>query len=139
MAQSDSPNAFIAYDREGLNFPKERITRFAVALLDKENNLVDIIEKPASEAIETYRDFNGKLRVSMNIFSFDGSDLFPYFKNCPAHPIRDEKELPTAILNFCKDHPGNFKGIPMKEHVPDLTSKEDILVVKEYIAKQFKK
>ena len=138
MAESNVPNSFIAYDRDGLNFPKERIARFAVALLDKDNNLIDIVEKPASEAIETYRDSKGKLRVSMNIFSFSGSDLFPYLKNCEPHPVRNEKELPTVILNFCKDYRGRFKGIPMNEHVPDLTSKEDILVVKEYIAKHFK-
>lgn len=138
MARSKDANAFIAYDRDGLNYPSERISRFALTLLDADQNLIDIIEKPASEAIESYRDANGKLRVSMNIFSFHGPDLFPYLKNCPTHPIRNEKELPSAILNFCKDHPGRFKGIPLHEHVPDLTSKQDILIVKNYINEHFK-
>ena len=138
MAASGTPNAFIAYDRDGLNYPEERISRFALTLLDEENCLVDIIEKPATEAIEKYRDSKGKLRVSMNIFSFYGPDFYSYLSNCTVHPVRDEKELPTAILNFCSDHPGRFNGIPMNEHVPDLTSKEDILVVKDYIAKHFK-
>ncbi len=137
LSTTPSPNAFIAYDRDGLDYTKERISRFALTRLDDQNNLVDIIEKPSEELMEDYRDRNGKTRVSMNVFKLDGTLLFSYLKNCPVHPLRNEKELPTAILNFCREHPGKFKGIPFKEHVPDLTSKADISVFKKYLEDHF--
>ena len=51
------------------------------------------------------------------------------------HPIRREKELPTALMSMVKDHPKSVFGIPLSEHVPDLTSKEDIKIMKEYLNK----
>lgn len=137
MATTTEENAFISYDRDGLQFSMERISRFALVLLDAANYVIDIIEKPSEEHLENYQDAQGRFRVSMNIFKLNGAQLFPYLKNCPPHAIRDEKELPTAILNFCKEHPHNFKGIPWHEHVPDLTSKEDILVFKNYLKNHF--
>ena len=137
MATTTEQNAFISYDRDGLEFPMERISRFALVLMDAANYVIDIIEKPSEEHLENYRDAQGKFRVSMNIFKLDGAQLFPYLKNCPPHEVRNEKELPTALLNFCDDHPQNFKGIPWCEHVPDLTSKEDILVFKKYLNSHF--
>jgi NDP-sugar pyrophosphorylase family protein len=138
MATTIAQNAFISYDRDGLEFSMDRISRFALVLLDTDNYIVDIIEKPTEKHLENYRDAQGKFRVSMNIFKLDGAQLFSYLKNCPPHPVRNEKELPTALLNFCKDHPRNFKGIPFYEHVPDLTSKEDILVFKNFLNTHFK-
>lgn len=126
-------NGFIAYDRDGLDFPADRIARFALVQLDARNNVTDIKEKPTEDRFDSYRDAAGKLRVSMNIFKFHGTDMFPYLMACPPHPDRDEKELPTAILNFCKDHPGEFKGLLFNEHVPDLTSKEDIQTFKKHL------
>ena len=126
-------NAFIAYNRNGLQFEMERISRFALVRLDSENYLIDIIEKPSKENLMAYLDSEGKLRVSMNLFKFNGKSIYSYLKNCPIHPQRGEKELPTAVLNYCKEHPKGFKGIPFNEHVPDLTSKEDIIILKKYI------
>ena len=137
MATTTASNAFVSYDPEGLRFTMERISRFALALLDDRNNLVDIVEKPMEENLNNYRDSDGKFRVSMNLFKFDGAAIYPYLKNCPPHPLRNEKELPTAVLNFCKEHPGQFKGIPFNEHVPDLTSKEDINVFKKYLGDHY--
>lgn len=132
-----SPNAFISYNRDALEFPLERISRFAIAKLDKNNCLVDILEKPTAEFLDSYRDKEGILRVSMNAFKFDGAILYPYLKNCPVNLERDEKELPTALLNTIKDHPNSTVGIPFSEHVPDLTAKEDILEVKIYLKKHY--
>ena len=137
LVRTATPNAFISYDRDGLQFSAERISRFALVLLDSENNVTDMIEKPSEALLENYRDAQGKFRVSMNIFKFDGATMFPYLKNCPPHPLRNEKELPTAIVNFCRAHPGQLKGIPFNEHVPDLTSKEDIKVFKKYLGDHF--
>lgn len=137
LRETNSPNAFISYDRDAMEFPSERISRFAIAKLGVDNQLLDILEKPSADSIEDYKDSEGKLRVSMNAFKFDGALLYPYLKNCPVHPERDEKELPTALLNAIKDHPNMTVGIPFSEHVPDLTAKEDILEVKEYLKKHY--
>lgn len=128
-----SQNAFISYDRDALDFPSERIQRFALAKLDEFGYLLDIIEKPSEVETSQYADRLGKLRVSMNVFKFDGKLLYPYIKNCPVHPIRNEKELPTVLLNALKDYPKTAIGIPFSEHVPDLTAKDDIIAVKKYL------
>ncbi|MDA9225864.1 hypothetical protein N9P05_01950 [Flavobacteriaceae bacterium] len=63
----------------------------------------------------------------MNIFSFEGSLLYPYLKNCPIHPERDEKELPEAVRKMSLDEAHPIRCFPVKEHLPDLTSADDIL------------
>jgi NDP-sugar pyrophosphorylase family protein len=133
LRKSEVSNSFISYNRDGLNFPMEKIERFALVLLDSKSNLLDIIEKPSKDKVVNYKDSFGKLRVSMNIFKFTGNEIYPFLKECLPHPIRDEKELPTAILNMCEESAYNMKGIPFNEHVPDLTSKEDISIMKEYL------
>lgn len=133
LRETESPNAFISYDRDAMEFPLERISRFAIAKLNENNCLVDILEKPSADVLEEYKDSEGKLRVSMNAFKFKGEVLYPYLKNCPVHPERDEKELPTVLLNSLKEAGNIALGIPFSEHVPDLTAKEDIAEVKEYL------
>lgn len=130
-------NAFISYDRDALEFPLERISRFAIAKLDSKNRLVDIIEKPETEQVDKSKDVNGKVRVSMNAFKFNGVFLYKYLKECPVHPVRDEKELPTVLLNMINGTTQTVLGIPFSEHVPDLTAKEDIVAVKEYLKKNY--
>ncbi|KAF2335015.1 sugar phosphate nucleotidyltransferase [Flavobacterium daemonense] len=137
LRKTDSPNAFISYDRDALEFPLERISRFAIAKLDENNQLLDILEKPEASDLEHYKDVEGKIRVSMNAFKFTGKTLYFYLKNCPVNPERDEKELPTVLLNAAKANPKTTIGIPFSEHVPDLTAKEDIADVKEYLKKHY--
>ncbi|WP_421824287.1 sugar phosphate nucleotidyltransferase [Flagellimonas oceanensis] len=133
LREVETPNAFVAYDRSAMDFPEERIARFALAKLDDGGYLVDIIEKPQADQVDAYRDPEGKLRVSMNVFTFDGVKMYPYLKECPVHPVRDEKELPTALLNMLDTFPRSVEGIPFSEHVPDLTAKDDIVDVKRYL------
>jgi NDP-sugar pyrophosphorylase family protein len=137
LRETTSPNAFISYNRDSMEFPLERISRFAIAKLSENNQLLDILEKPTAEVLESYKDAEGKLRVSMNAFKFNGALLNRYLKNCPVHPERDEKELPTVLLNTLKEHPDTTLGIPFSEHVPDLTAKEDIAEVKAYLKKHY--
>ena len=137
LRKNENPHAFISYDRDAMDFSLERISRFAIAKLTDDNFLVDILEKPTADILDSYKDAQGKLRVSMNAFKFDGPVLYPYLKNCPVHPERDEKELPTVLLNAIKDHPKTALGIPFSEHVPDLTAKEDIADVKAYLKKHY--
>ncbi|SDS17363.1 glucose-1-phosphate adenylyltransferase [Polaribacter sp. KT25b] len=137
LRETSSSNAFISYNRDGLEFSLEKILKFAVVQLDRKNYLQNIIEKPSLETANSYKDTLGKIRVSMNIFKLDGKMMYPYLKNCPVHPVRDEKELPSAILNMVKEHSNAVLGIPLSEHVPDLTAKDDIIIIKEYLKKHY--
>ena len=137
LQKNSDSNAFISYDRDGLLFNLKRISRFALVLLDSKNYIVDMVEKPSEENIEKYRDGKGKFRVSMNIFKLNGNDIYPFLRYCPINIERNEKELPQAILNMCKVLPKAMRGIPFCEHVPDLTSKEDIEILKKYIEDYF--
>ncbi|SDB59537.1 glucose-1-phosphate thymidylyltransferase/glucose-1-phosphate adenylyltransferase [Flavobacteriaceae bacterium MAR_2010_188] len=130
-------NALLGYDRDALQFSSERISRFAILKLDQEDYLIDIIEKPELSNLEVFADEKGKLRVSMNIFKFNGKDLFEYFRDCPMHPVRNEKEIPSVLKNFIDKENGEIKVIPISEHVPDLTSKEDISEMKSFINKNY--
>lgn len=133
LKNANSHQAILAYDIDHLKYPKERIARFAVMKFDDYYNLTTIVEKPETDQIVNYADINQKIRVSMNIFLFDGKSFFKYLESCPAHHVRDEKELPTALMNMIGD---NIKvmGIPIAEHVPDLTSKNDITILENYLS-----
>jgi glucose-1-phosphate adenylyltransferase len=133
LKNSNSRQAILAYDIDKLNYPKERITRFAVMKFDHDYNLTSIIEKPEPDQIGNFTDKHRKIRVSMNIFLFDGKLFFKYLESCPAHPVRDEKELPTALMNMIQDNL-EVNGIPIAEHVPDLTSKNDISILEKYLS-----
>ena len=133
LREDPATNSFIAYDAKHLKFPEDRLSSFAVTILDNQNKLLNIIEKPKKEEIDSFRDKHGVIRVSMNIFSFKGDQLYKYVKSCPIHEERNEKELPIAVLNMIKDFPGSIQGIPMAEHVPDLTSKDDIIEIEKYL------
>ena len=126
-------NAVLAYDRDSLNFPKERVSSFSILMTDHNFNLLNFIEKPTQEQVDQNLDSNGKIRVSMNIFKFNGLQAFDFIKNCPINPIRNEKELPSAIVNMINENDLYMKGIPIAEHVPDLTSKADINIIQKLI------
>ncbi len=128
-----APNALISYDRDALQFTEERISKFAIMIFTREGYLKDIIEKPTLSQFNKLKDTANKLRVSMNIFRFDGNLFFNFLMNCPVNQERNEKELPAALMNMVKEHPMSTVGIPLSEHVPDLTSKDDILILKKYI------
>ena len=126
-------NAVLAYDRDSLNFPRERVSSFSILMTDDNFNLLNFIEKPTQEQVDQNLDINSKIRVSMNIFKFNGLQAFDFIKNCPINPIRNEKELPSAIVNMINENDLYMKGIPIAEHVPDLTSKADINIIQKLI------
>ena len=133
LRQSKHSNAFINYDRDALLYPQERIERFALTKTTATNYLEDIIEKPTPEITDKFKDTRGKNRVSMNIFLFDGTLFYHFLQVCEIHPDRNEKELPTAILQMIRKYANAMLAIPLAEHVPDLTGKSDILVMNEYL------
>jgi len=126
-------NAFISYDKSFLNFSSAKVSSFSILKLNKNGYLVNILEKPTTKDFDLFKDNGGKIRVSMNLFKFNGSVFYDYLKNCPFDVLRNEKELPTAVLNLAKDKPSSVYGIPFEEHVPDLTSKDDIIVLNKLL------
>jgi glucose-1-phosphate adenylyltransferase len=136
LRKNKNPHAFLNYDRAALEYPMERIARFALTKVTANHYLQAIIEKPAASEVEHYKNDDGTFRVSMNIFKFEGASFYSYLVNCPIHPDRNEKELPTAILAMIKDHPEAMQAIPFAEHVPDLTGKNDIFIMNDYLSTQ---
>ncbi len=137
MFESKHLNAMIDYDRDGLEVEKERIEKFAVTKKDDEGFLLDIIEKPTDEEIKTVKVKNGFIGVSMNLFCFNYDMIFPFLETVPLHPVRQEKELPAAVKLMIAKNPKSLFCYPLREHVPDLTSKSDILTVKKYLEKHY--
>lgn len=137
MRVSPYPNAMIDYDRSGLRFESDRIEKFAITKKDAHGFLTDIIEKPSKKIIESSQGHDGFVGISMNIFRFRYEMIFPYLETMPISPVRKEKELPTAIKMMIDQNPNSLFTYPLREHVPDLTSKTDILEVQDYLNKYF--
>jgi glucose-1-phosphate thymidylyltransferase/glucose-1-phosphate adenylyltransferase len=134
---SPEPNALISYHRDSLLYPAERISAFALIRTDAEGYLLEIIEKPTAEQASELMAKIGRLGVSMNVFVFEASTFLPYLAKTPFHAIRNEKELPTSVVMFGEGEGRGFYTIPLAENVPDLTSKEDILVMKQYLEETY--
>ncbi len=138
MMESPYPNALVDYDQSALGFQQSRVEKFAVTKKDDDGYLIDIIEKPTPEEIDSVKDRDGTIGVSMNIFRLHYDMILPYLESIPLHPERQEKELPTAVIMMIRDHPRSCYAHPLKEHVPDLTSRDDIAVVQAYLEREFK-
>ncbi len=125
--------ALIDYDRSGLEFEERRISQFGITRRNQDHYIVEIVEKPSAKELQNLRDRDGTIRVSMNIFLLQYDMIMPFLLNCPEHPVRREKELVVAVSAMAKAHPRSVKALPLKEHVPDLTYKHDIVRVREYL------
>ena len=126
-------HGLIAYDLNHLNFSKEKIAGFALLVFDADFKLLSIVEKPSLEEFRALEETHGTVYVSMNCFTFNGTSFYSFLKECPLHPVRNEKELPNAISNLIALGLEAVHGIPMREHVPDLTTKTDILAIEEFL------
>ena len=133
IRENDFENAVLAYDRDTLEFPPERVSSFSIMTMNSEMNLLNFIEKPTKDQVDKNLDENGKIRVSMNIFKFSGKSSSNFIINCPINPLRNEKELPSAIMNMITGSDSYMKAVPIAEHVPDLTSKKDIAILEKLI------
>ena len=136
LSSIEQGSGLIAYDLKSLNFTKEKIAGFALLVFDSDFYLENIVEKPAAADLNKAIDEHGSVYISMNAFTFDGNILYSFLSDCPIHLDRDEKELPTALLHMIQEHPRSVKGIPMQEHVPDLTTKKDLLLLAHYLKTQ---
>jgi choline kinase len=136
LAAADAPGGCIAYDRAALCFDEQRIAQFAVLCVDADGWVRDIIEKPGDLA-EAPVDASSAVRVSMNLWKLPAPLVRPALEACPLHPQRGEKELPIALRRMIAHHPHCLHAVPWSEHVPDLTSADDLPVVDELLRGQF--
>jgi len=137
LLRTPHKGAMIDYDRAALKFGGERISQFAVLQKDARGFLVNIIEKPTPEQIILVKDNTGRIGISMNIFRFNRELVLPHLEEVPMHPIRQEKELPSAVARMVASDPASVFTIPLSEYVPDLTSPGDIAEVRSYLRDHF--
>ncbi len=138
LLESNYPNAMVDYDCDALGFDAPRIAQFSITQKDREGFLTAIVEKPAKQEIEREKSKSGTIGVSMNIFRLNYDRVLPFVTDVPLHPVRNEKELPMAISTMVQHIPKSMYAYPFAEHVPDLTSIDDVGRVKGYLLKEFK-
>jgi ADP-glucose pyrophosphorylase len=125
------------YDRDALRFSRSRVEQFGILVKDERGAVTDIIEKPSAEDVKRAADKNGRVGVSMNLWRFPYDRILSCLEATPLHPVRQEKELPAAVLMMIKRWPGSLVTLPIAEHVPDLTDRGDIEVVMAYLKNEF--
>lgn len=133
LATCPEEAALIDYDRDGLEFAPGRIGQFGITKKNAEGYVEEIVEKPGVEELEGLKDRDGTLRVSMNVFLLSYDRVLPFLESCPLHPVRKEKELVKALSMMANSSARAMKAIPLVEHVPDLTYKDDIPWVRAYL------
>jgi NDP-sugar pyrophosphorylase family protein len=135
LRESQYDCAMIDYDRDAFTFDRARVEQFAVLVKNEQGGVVDIIEKPTSADVARARDVRGRVGVSMNLWRFTHEQILPFVERVPLHPVRLEKELPAAAMMMVRELPATLRTIPLSEHVPDLSSKEDLAGVQAFLAR----
>jgi NDP-sugar pyrophosphorylase family protein len=138
LLECDYLNAMIDYDRDTLGFDASRLAQFSITQKDQDGFLTSIIEKPTNEEFNRAKNKSGAIGVSMNIFRLDCDTVLPFVTDVPFHPVRNEKELPMAITRMVRQIPRSMYAYPFAEHVPDVTSVDDVERVKDYLLREFK-
>jgi NDP-sugar pyrophosphorylase family protein len=137
LAGCTHSGALIDYDRDALGFDEARIRQFAVIARDSGGFLTRIIEKPTDQEIAAATGPAGRVGVSMNIFRFSYDLVLPVLRTVPLHPVRQEKELPSAVASMVRQDARAMMTIPLAEPVPDLTSLHDVARVREFLESTF--
>ena len=137
LSENPVQNSVVSYESIALGVEPERVKSFAVIKADADNYLIEIIEKPNEEQIEATRDSAGKIGVNMNVFHFNYDDILKYVREEPFNPVRNERELPTAVMKMASENPKKVIIVAVEENVPDLTSKGDISIVQKYLVDTF--
>lgn len=137
MLDEPSGCAIADYDRDALKFSRSRVEQFGIVVKDERGAVIDIIEKPSTEDMKRATDKNGRVGVSMNLWRFPYDRILPCLEEVPLNPVRHEKELPAAVRMMVQRWPVSLVTVPVAEHVPDLTDRGDISLVKEYLRTQF--
>ena len=121
-----SDHALINYEAKALGYDDLRISAFALVSVDAQDRVIDIVEKPAVSMLNTFRDTNGYLRVSMNLCTVNGPTFYPALQACPINALRGEKELPEAFRIALKNDRSSVYSYLIHQALPDLTSAADL-------------
>ena len=111
------------------NIPEDRVQHFAVAKIDEEGFLVQIIEKPDDETMQAIPQ---PILVSMNCWRF-GPSIFEACRNIRPS-ARGEWEITDAVQYAIDVLNEPFQVLPSRAPVLDLTSRRDISAVAEKLA-----
>lgn len=122
----DHRAALPAFHPRYLGLPAERINAFAVIEVDQRRRMTGIIEKPSPEEVDAARWYDGEARVSMNYFRVPYHALLEAVRNVPEHPVRQEKEVPTAISMLQTAGHCELLALPMEGAFLDMTHPEDV-------------
>lgn len=135
LLESPAENAMIDYDFSAIGVEENRIHSFSVIQKEEDGRLINIIEKPDALEVESSQDVHGRIGVSMNLFKLNTMDIELFLQNCPLHPQRNEKELPTSIQLMISEGGISLETIPLSEMVLDLTSKSDVTQIEQFLDK----
>ncbi len=117
-----------AFERQALidksNIPADRVQKFAAAVIDGNDHLSRVIEKPTDEQLAELGD---GIYLSMNCWRFT-PNVFKACKNIE-RSSRNEYEI-TDAAQYCIDHLGEtFTVVRSNSPVLDLSSQQDVAPV----------
>ena len=135
LLEDAHPNALLDWDTEGYTI--ERVRNCAIIKKDAKGFLIDLLEKPTDAEWEVITETMPRIGISWNIFAFTATDLLPFLKKTPLHPVRNEKEIPVTVRLWANEVPESIYTIQISEVLPDLTSKNDIAEIQEILEKNY--
>ena len=133
LVSSDAEWGAIGFDRDALenpeisNLKKVKVRQCAVMQVDEDYYLKRIVEAAGDEQ-DNYRSHDGKILISMSLFSFD-KDIFEACKKIEPRERRPgikEYELPDAVQYGINNMGKRLKVFYQYSGIIDLTSIEDI-------------
>ncbi len=111
------------------NVSPQKLGAMAPIAMNRDGTLQQIIEKPPPEVLEAWPE---PLLLSMNCWRF-GPRIFEACRSIPLS-VRNEYELPAAVM-YSIEHLGcRFRVIPCPEPVLDLSSRQDVTAVEDKLA-----
>lgn len=110
------------------NIPGERVQAFAVAVVDRDGYLTELLEKPPAGRLAEVRAPSG---ISMNGWRFD-SRIFRWCRDVPLSP-RGEQEL-TAAVGLAMRNGMRFLAVPSTGAVLDLSRRADTMELSRRLA-----
>ena len=121
----------LAFAQSHLGLPIERTKAFAIVEGSSDAGVHALVEKPSAEDVERLRDEHGELWVSMNVFRLPYEALLVGCTSAPIHPVRQERELPTAALLAAEQNGAKLQWIPCRGAFLDLTHPQDWKALRE--------
>ncbi|MEN6459260.1 MAG: sugar phosphate nucleotidyltransferase [Thermoguttaceae bacterium] len=126
--REQSGSAVALFERDAMltggNVTAERINKFAVAAIDNQGNLEQILEKPDDATIAA---LPRPLWLSMNCWRF-GPSIFRACRSIKPS-ARGEYEIPDAVRHVIHEQHEPFAAVQVRAGVLDMTSRADIAAV----------